>query len=427
MNKYLINGIEGVSSFASKVDFAMIVVFGITTVVFLIVIGVMFYFAYKYSSKRYAKKDIVNIEHNTKLEIAWTVLPMFLLAIMFYYGMTSLKIIREVPKKNMEIKVTGQMWFWTHKYPNGKVTTDLYVPINKNVKLDITAKTNDVLHSYYIPAFRFKQDAVPGYMYHAWFNPTKLGVYDIECAEYCGVGHSRMLAKVYVLSQKDFDAWYNSNKKTPFSKESKNVENPGLALLKSNGCTSCHTLDGSPLVGPTYKGLFGKKTEVLVNGKPKNVIADAKYLKESILDPDAKVVKGFKPGMMSSYKGVLSDKQIDQIIDYLKNGDKPKKVDIKESATDILSSNGCLGCHSLDGSKLIGPSYKGMYGHKIKVLVNGKLEEVIANDQYLKESILDPDAKIVQGYSSGMMGPYKGILSDKDIDILIQYFKTLKK
>ncbi|WP_331776020.1 cytochrome c oxidase subunit II [Sulfurospirillum sp. 1612] len=426
MNKYLINGIEGVSSFASQVDMAMLVVFGITTVVFLIVIGVMFYFAYKYSSKRHARKDIVNIEHNSKLEIAWTILPMFLLAIMFYYGMTSLKIIREVPKDNMEVKVTGQMWFWTHEYPNGKVTTDLYVPIGKNVKLDITAKTNDVLHSYYIPAFRFKQDAVPGYVYHSWFNPTKLGVYDIECAEYCGVGHSRMLAKVHVLSQKDFDAWYNSDKKTPFSKESKTKENPGLALLKSNGCLGCHSLDGSPLVGPSYKGLFGRKTKVLVNGKVEEVVANAQYLKESILKPNAKVVEGFTPGMMSSYKGVLSDKQIDQIIDYLKNGDKPKKVDIKEKATSLLQSNGCLGCHSLDGSKLIGPSYKGMYGHKTKVLVKGKEEDVVANDAYLKESILDPDAKIVKGYSGGMMAPYRGILSDDDINTLIQYFKTLK-
>lgn len=422
----MLAGMKGVSSFASTVDFAMWVVVGINLAMFVLVVGVMFYFLYKYNSKRYSRDKIKNIEHNTPLEIAWTIIPMFLLGIMFYYGYTSLKAIREIPKKNMEVKVIGQMWFWSHVYQNGKKTHDLYVPIGENIKLDLTAPANDVLHSYYVPAFRFKQDVVPGFTYHAWFKATTKGVFDIECTEYCGRGHSRMLAKVYVLSKKDFDKWYNSDRKTPFDKETKTQENPGLALLKSNGCTSCHTLDGSPLVGPSYKGLYGRKEKVLVNGKLEEITVNDQYLKESILKPNTKVVEGFTPGMMSSYKGVLSDKEINQIIDYFKNGDKPKKVDIKAAATDILNNNGCLGCHSLDGSKLIGPSYKGMYGHQVKVLVNGKLEEVVANDAYLKESILDPNAKIVQGYSGGMMGPYKGILSDKDIDVLIQYFKTLK-
>ena len=425
MNKYLIDGIEGVSSFAHEVDTAMLVVFGITTVVFLIVIGVMFYFAYKYSSKRYKRKDIVNIEHNNKLEFAWTVLPMFLLAIMFYYGMTSLKVIREIPKDNMEVKVTGQMWFWTHKYPNGKVTTDLYVPIGENIKLDITAKTNDVLHSYYIPAFRFKQDAVPGYTYYSWFKATKLGAYDIECAEYCGVGHSRMLAKVYVLSKKDFDAWYNSDKKTPFDEEEKIAEHPGLTLLKSNGCTGCHSLDGSALVGPSFKDIFGHKVKVSENGTLKEVLVDEKYIKQSILDPNSQVVDGFNPGMMSSYKGVLDDKAIDQIIDYFKGGKVQPKVDKVAKAQKILGNHGCLGCHSTDGTPIVGPSFKGMFGHTVKVSENGTLKEVLADENYIKQSIFDPNSQVVEGFNPGMMAPYKGILNDDDVNTLIEYFKGL--
>lgn len=424
MKNYLIEGIEGVSSFAQEIDTAMLVVFGITTIVFFIVIGVMFYFAYKYSSKRYKRKDIVNIEHNNKLEIAWTVLPMFLLAIMFYYGMTSLKVMREIPKDNMEVKVTGQMWFWTHKYPNGKVTKDLYVPLGENIKLAITAKKNDVLHSYYVPAFRFKQDAVPGYTYNAWFKATKLGTYDVFCAEYCGVRHSKMLAKVYVLSKKDFDAWYNSDKKTPFDKEEK-TEHPGLTLLNNNGCTGCHSLDGSALVGPSFKDMFGHKVKVSQEGALKEVLVDENYIKQSILDPDSQVVDGFNPGMMSSYKGVLDDKAIEQIIDYFKGGKVEKKVDNKTKAMGILNSNGCTGCHSLDGSALVGPSFKGMFGHKVKVSENGTLKEVLVDEKYIKQSIFDPDSQVVEGFNPGMMAPYNGILNDNDIDSLIEYFKGL--
>jgi len=421
----MLNGIEGVSTASTQVNTAMYVVFGINIGLFVLVIGTMFYFGFKYSSKRNPRSKIKNIEHNTPLEITWTVIPLFLVAIMFYYGFTSLKALRTIPKKNMEINVTGQMWFWSHVYPNGKKTKDLYVPLGKNIKLNLTAPKNDVIHSYYIPAFRFKQDVVPGFTYHAWFNATKLGVYDIECAEYCGLGHSRMLAKVHVISKKDFNKWYNSDRKTPFSKENKSEENPGLALLKSNGCTSCHTINGSPLVGPTYKGIWGRHEKVKVNGTLKDIIVDKKYIKESILNPNAKVVDGFSAGIMSSYKGKLSDKDIDNIINYFKNPNAKKKVDIKTKATEILESNGCLSCHTTNGSPLVGPSYKGIFGRKVKVKVNGTLKEVISNPAYIKESILNPNAKVVDGFSAGIMSSYKGRISDKDINILIQYFKGL--
>ena len=421
----MLNVIEGVSTASGSVNTAMYVVYGISIGVFVLVIGIMFYFAYKYSSKRYPRNKIKNIEHNTPLEIVWTVIPLFLVMIMFYYGFSSLKALRTIPKNNMEIQVTGQMWFWKHKYPNGKVTKDLYVPVGKNIKLDLTAPKNDVIHSYYVPAFRFKQDVVPGYTYHAWFNATKKGAYDIECAEYCGLGHSSMLAKVYVLSQKDFDEWYNSDRKTPFSKESASDENPGLALIKSNGCTSCHTLDGSPLVGPSFKGLWGRSEKVKIDGVLKDVVVDEKYLKESILNPNADIVEGFNAGMMSSYKGKLSDKDIGNIIEYFKNPNAKKKEDVKAKATEILESNGCLGCHSTDGSPLVGPSYKGIFGRKVKVKIDGTLKEVVSDASYLRESILDPNAKVVDGFSAGMMSSYKGKLSDKDIDILIAYFKGL--
>ncbi len=421
----MLEGMKGVSSFAGEVDLAILVVVGLSVLIFVLVVGVMFYFLYKYSSKRHSRDQVKNIEHNLVLEITWTVTPMILLAVMFYYGYTSLKAMRTIPAQNMEVKVTGQMWFWSHEYPNGKKTKDLYVPIGKNIKLVVTAKKNDVLHSYYVPALRLKQDAVPGKFYNAWFKATDTGAFDILCAEYCGTRHSYMLAKVHVLEKDVFDAWYNSDKKTPFDKETKTAVHPGLTLLNDNGCTGCHSLDGSDLVGPSYKDMFGRKVKVTVDGTLKEVISDEDYLKRAILNPDAEIVDGYSGGMMSSYKDVISDEDIDKIIDYFKGGKVEVKVDNNAKAMAILDSNGCTGCHSIDGSVLVGPSYKGMFGRTVKVNIDGTLKEVISDEAYLKRAILDPDAEVVNGFNGGMMSSYKGILSDDDVDSLVEYFKEL--
>lgn len=422
----MLEGMKGVSSFASEVDFAIFVVVGLCIVIFILVIGVMFYFLYKYSSKRHPRSKVENIEHNLPLEIIWTVAPMILLAVMFYYGYTSLKVMRTIPAQNLEVKVVGQMWFWTHEYPNGKKTKDLYVPVGENIKLAITAKENDVLHSYYVPALRLKQDAVPGKVYNAWFQGTDTGAFDLQCAEYCGTRHAYMLGKVHVLEKDVFDEWYNSKRKTPFEKIKKVKDHPGLVLLNDNGCTGCHSLDGSTLVGPSYKDMFGRTVKVFEGDTLKEVISDEAYLKRAIIDPDVEVVEDFPPGMMGSYKDVLSDEEIDKIIDYFKGGNAEETVDIKAEAINILDSNGCTGCHSLDGSALVGPSYKDMFGRKVKVMVDGTLKEIISDEAYLKRAIIDPDVEIVDGFAEGMMSSYKDVLSEKDIDILMDYFKGVE-
>jgi len=421
----MLEGMKGVSSFASEIDFAIFVVVGLCIVLFILVVGVMFYFMYKYSNKRASKKDIKNIEHNLPLEIFWTLSPTILLAVMFYYGYTSLKLMRTVPEQTINIKVVGQMWFWSHEYPNGKKTRDLYVPKGENIKLEISAKKNDVLHSYYVPALRIKQDAVPGATYNAWFNAIETGSFDVLCAEYCGTRHSYMLAKIVVLEKDVFDAWYNSDKKTPFSKDAPAGVHPGLALLEANGCTGCHSLDGSALVGPSYKDMFGRKVSVSANGTLKEVVSDEAYLKRAILEPNAEVVDGFSAGMMTSYKDVINEKDLDIIIDYFKTGGKVSGGDPKAKAMSILDDNGCIGCHSFDGSVLVGPSYKGIFGRKVSVSVNGTLKEIISDEAYLTRAILTPDAEVVDGFNAGMMTSYKEVLSDGDIKTLITFFKSL--
>ncbi|MBE0496768.1 MAG: cytochrome c oxidase subunit II [Campylobacterales bacterium] len=423
----MLEGMEGVSSFAKDVDLAIWVVIGMSLGIFVIVVGVMFYFLYKYSAKRHRRDQIKNIEHNLVLEIMWTVIPTFLLGVMFYYGYTSLKVMREIPEDNLHVKVTGQMWFWTHEYPNGKVTNDLYVPVGVNIKLDIGAKLNDVLHSYYVPAFRIKQDAVPGKVYSAWFRADKTGSYDVLCAEYCGTRHSYMLSKIHVIDKERFDTWYDSDQKTPFDEPGVLVaqEHPGLAHLEANGCTGCHSLDGSVVVGPSFQGIFGRTFNVEEGGTLKEVLADEAYLKRSILDPDGQIVEGFSGGMMQSYEGVLSDEQIDEIVDYFKHGDTLAQEAPAVDAMDILNSNGCTGCHSLDGSVVVGPSFQGIFGRTLKVEEGGTLKEILADEAYLKRSILDPDGQIVEGFSGGMMQSYEGVLSDEEIQALVEYFKGL--
>ena len=198
---------SGAANLVKDVDLAFAIVFGICIGLFILVTFLLFLFVFKYSKKRHPKAE--QIEDNLHLEIAWTIIPLILVMVIFYYGWEGYKTIFTVPKDAFAIKVTGQMWQWSFDYPNGIHTTDLYAPENRAVKLLINS--TDVLHSFYIPAFRIKQDAVPGMQTQLWFEAEKTGTYDVFCAEYCGLKHSDMIAKVIILSPEEFDQWYQKN------------------------------------------------------------------------------------------------------------------------------------------------------------------------------------------------------------------------
>jgi cytochrome c oxidase subunit 2 len=163
----------------------------------------------------------------------------------------------------------------------------------------------------YISAFRVKEDLVPGRQTMMWFIPEQLGQFDILCAEYCGLRHSYMESVVKVVSQEEYDAW--------LAKVDKNAGMAGLEILQRNACVSCHSTDGSKIVGPSFKGLFGNKHMVITDGKEREVTADEAYITSSILDPNKDVVKGFNQGLMKSYKGVLKDDEIKSVIEYLQS------------------------------------------------------------------------------------------------------------
>lgn len=294
------------SNFVEGVDFTLYLILGVSIFFLVGITVVMVYFLFRYSKKR--NPVATNIEHDNRLEIIWTVIPTILVVIMFYYGWANYKPMLSAPKGAIEIDAVAQMWKWTFIYPDGKQADSLVVPKDQPVKLNLISK--DVNHALYIPAFRIKQDVVPGVDNMMWFTGQLKGTYDILCAEYCGQMHSYMLTTVSVVEQSDYDIWLVTEPDT-------SNEHPGLTLLKRNACLSCHTQDGSRLVGPSFKGIFGKTETVVINGNDTEIVVDRDYIIESIKDPNAAIVKGYQTGLMISYSETISDEDINHIIDYL--------------------------------------------------------------------------------------------------------------
>lgn len=297
-----------ISNFSSGVNTAFLVILGIS-ILFLIALTVtMLVFVFKYSRKKNPKAT-TTLKHSTKLEILWTVIPTLLVLLMFYFGWSGYTPMREVPKDAMVVESVGRMWTWDFNYPNGKSSKVLYVPLNKAVKLDL--KSVDVLHSLYIPAFSVKEDVVPGKENFLWFEAKREGTYDLFCTEYCGLEHSSMITKVEVVSQAKFDEWLAT-------KETYNTNEPiGLQVIKKNACTACHSFDGTKLVGPSFKGLMGRKEMVETAGEKREITVDSDYIKKSITDPNADIVEGFNKGLMQSYKESISDEELNEIVKYL--------------------------------------------------------------------------------------------------------------
>ncbi len=295
------------STFASKVDFVFWFIVAVSFFFLVLITALMIGFAVKY--RRGKRERGEDIHGSLPLEIIWTVIPTILVMMMFWYGWDGFKAMREVPEEAMPIEVTGQMWAWSFQYPNGKTSSELYVPLGKPMRMNLHSP--DVLHSFFIPAFRLKEDVVPGKNNYMWFEATALGTYDILCAEYCGQRHSYMLSKVHVLPEAEFSAWLDKRDEDAGAPE-------GLRLLKAKGCLGCHTTDGTPRVGPSFKGLYGREEVVLSGGVEKTIIEDEAYIRRALLQPTADVVKGFPP-IMPSQAGVLSDAEIDAIIAYLKD------------------------------------------------------------------------------------------------------------
>jgi len=206
--------------------------------------------------------------------------------------------------------VIARQWSWLFQYENGAQDPQLRVPVGKPVKLLLTSQ--DVIHGFYAPAFRIKQDVVPGMTNYLWFQPTEVGTFDIMCSQYCGLEHSHMLTKLLVLPHDEFTKWYEGQKKAAAVK----VASLGPQLYQEKGCVGCHSIDGSPRVGPSFKGLFGKSEKVMAAGKQQTVVADEAFIRKFILEPNVVHIEGFPPIMP---KIGLTDEELASLVDYIKS------------------------------------------------------------------------------------------------------------
>jgi cytochrome c oxidase subunit II len=303
---------EAYSHIAGEIDSVFIFIALICLFFFIVTQGTLIYFAFKYRRSRIdpdAKTPYIT--DNKVLETIWIVIPSILLLAIFIYGFLVFRDFRTPPAGAEEINVTAGQWYYNFRYPDGHTEVNqVRVPVNKPVKFIMTSK--DVIHGFYLPDFRVKQDILPGAYTNIWVKPRKTGSFIILCTQYCGVGHSTMNAKMIVMNQEDYDAWQKHEKKERAGNVS--LAQKGHEIMEQSGCLSCHTVDGTPKIGPTLKGLFGKQV-LLTDGK--SVTADEDYIRESIYDPNAKIVKGFPP-IMPTFKTQLKDEEITEIIAYLK-------------------------------------------------------------------------------------------------------------
>jgi len=278
---------------------------------FSLIVVPMVYSLIVFRRKKGETGDGQHIEGNTPLEIAWTIVPLFIVLAFAYMGAYSLGQTRSIDPNAMVVKVKAQQFVWTFEYPEyGIISKELHLPVNKQVILKM--ESADVIHSFWVPEFRVKQDVVPGRVTEYRITPTLIGDYKVRCAELCGASHAYMEGPVIVNSQADYDMWI-SEQAAIAAEAAKTPEGQGQLLTVKNGCIGCHSLDGAKMTGPTWFNLYG--ADVKLEGGS-IVVADDAFITESILDPKAKEVAGFAPTVMPPY--ALSETEIANIIAYLK-------------------------------------------------------------------------------------------------------------
>ncbi len=303
---------EQASVQARTIDQLFSLEFKVIAFLFSLIVVFMLYSIIFFRRKQGDLSDAAHIEGNTRLEVAWTITPLITVLVFAYLGGQSLAETLRADPKALEINVIGQQWSWRFEYPQSGVTSDtLVLPLNKQAILNL--RSEDVIHSFWVPEFRVKQDALPGgeaFIRNLRITPSILGDYKVICAELCGTRHATMIAPVQVVSQDEFTAWLGSQ-----SVATSDPVAMGEKWAKETGCIACHSLDGSKLVGPSWLALFNSQAE-LSDGTL--VTVDQAYLQESILEPNKHIVAGYPPNVMpANYSDRLTLEQIQDIIAYI--------------------------------------------------------------------------------------------------------------
>lgn len=298
------------STVAPHIDGLFNIILAISAFFFVLIVVLMIVFIMKYRAERPGDEALSQVEHNTPLEITWTVIPLILVCFIFWWGFKGYLDLVTSPGNASSIQVTAQKWSWLFSYPNGYSDAELHVPVDTPIKLVMSSQ--DVIHSFFCPAFRVKMDVLPGRYTSAWFTATTPGEYQVFCAEFCGKDHSNMLSKVVVHTAADYQQWLDKAANWMVALPPAEA---GAILYKKYGCKQCHTVDGSANTGPTFKALFGTKQPLKDGG---TVLVDENYVRESILEPNAHVAAGFEP-VMPTFKGRIKDEEIGAVIEYLRS------------------------------------------------------------------------------------------------------------
>jgi cytochrome c oxidase subunit 2 len=294
------------SAQAPEVDALYFFLNAVTIVMSVAIFAAIIYFAFKY--KRRPGVEPTQIEGSTKLELTWSIAPFLIMLVMFGWGAKIFFAEAQPPKDATEIFVTGKQWMWKIQYPNGgREIDELHVSVGQPVKL--TMASEDVIHSFSIPAFRIKHDVVPGHYDTVWFTPTKPGHYHLFCTEYCGAQHAHMIGWVDVLDKQDYQRWEAG------SAIQGTLAEKGLTEFEQLGCATCHLMDQQGR-GPNLRNLYGQRI-YLSDGS--TVIADDAYIRESILNPNAKIVASFQRDVMPVFQDQISEEGINEVIAYIKS------------------------------------------------------------------------------------------------------------
>jgi len=294
---------------AHQVDLLMFFWLGIATFFSLLIAGLIIVFMVRYR-RRPGGDHVPDVHGSLALEALWTAVPFVITMVLFFWGASLFATMRRPPDDALEVNVVGKQWMWKLQHMEGRREIDeLHVPVGRPVKLTMTSE--DVIHSFYVPAFRVKQDAVPGRYTTLWFEATKPGEYHLFCAEYCGTLHSGMIGRVVALEPAAFQAWLAGEQP---GGQNVPIEVAGEAIFRAQGCGTCHRADGSGQ-GPALEGIFGRRI-TLTTGE--TIVADDGYVREAILNPQAKIVAGYQP-VMPTFQGLVSEEDVMRLIAYVKS------------------------------------------------------------------------------------------------------------
>ena len=302
---------EQASSMASQVDGLYLFLVSVSVFFTLLIFALVFVFAVKFRKSAHAKAE--HIEGSLPLELTWTLIPLGITMIFFAWGALIYFQEARPPRGAMEVYAVGKQWMWKFEHETGQREINaLHVPVGRDVKMIMSSQ--DVIHSFYVPAFRIKQDVLPGRYTTTWFRPTKVGTYHLFCAEYCGTEHSGMIGEVVVMEATAYQAWLANGGATA------SMSANGKELFSQLGCATCHRFDTQGR-GPNLVGLFGKQVQ-LNDGR--TVVADENYIRESILNPQAKIVAGFQP-IMPTFQGQVTEESLGALVSYVKSLSQPQQ------------------------------------------------------------------------------------------------------